>query len=381
MPPKRRALSNRDLVDGMKYTIRSDGRKYYQYVHPHTGVCHGLGYDREQAISDARQANAILRPSGRLQRIVGQPTTLKEYLQTYREEVLPRRRIKGKPLSKRYLEETCRILDRIEEGLGPNRPINDIRQREIAIYLGRIESADASNQHRIRMVQVWRQAISDETITHGNNYPERIVTRDTEGRKRGRLTLEHYQEIYKHADTPIRCAMELSLNALQRRADIQKWRFDDQRDGFAHIIQSKTRKHGPSAWLRIPLSLPAVYSAAGARTLGELIDNCRLSDVVCPYLIHRKPEKLRRSKAKKHQFQLLPAAISNGFADARDAAGLFADLEDGEAPTFHELISLGQHLRKDAGWLPEQIQALRGHTKPETTEHYQEGHAWTTISL
>lgn len=383
MPPKRRSWNNRDLVDNMKYTVRADGRKYYQYLHPVNGRCFGLGYDREQAIKDAKLANEHLlhqQAASTLHRIVGGPTTLKDYITRYRDQVLPQRRIKGKPLSEAYLEETARILKRIQQGLGPDRPIADIRQAECAIYLNRIESADAANQHRVRMVQLWRQAISDEVVAHGINYPERVIPRDTEKRKRQRLTLDEYKAIYAAARPAIQRAMELSLNSLQRRTDIHKWRFDDQREGHAHVIQSKTRKHGPSAWLRIPLDLPVVYSAAGDRTLGQLVDRCR-DAVLCPYLVHEQPQKLRRSKKRQHSFQLTASAISRGFADAREAAGLFTDLEPGEAPTFHELISLGQHLREEAGWSIEQIQRLRGHSKIETTEKYQEGHSWTTISL
>lgn len=380
MAPKRRRWQNRDLVDNMKYTVRPDGRKYYQYLHPVTGKCFGLGYDRQQAITDAQQANALLEPRSRVQRITGNQTTLKAFIAHYLADVLPQRRVKGQPLSAAYVAETTRILNRIQEGLGPSRPMNDIRQAEIAIYLNRIESADASNQHRVRLIQLWRHAISDETITHGQNFPERIIPRDTEKRKRQRLTLEQYRAIYASARPAIQNAMELSLNTLQRRTDVQKWRFDDQRDGYAHIVQSKTRKHGPSAWLRIPLALPVVHSESGAATLEDVIRRCR-DAVVCPYLIHEHPQKLRRTKSKAHPFQLTPAAISNGFAEARDRSGVCADLAPGEAPTFHELISLGQHLREAAGWSLEQIQRLRGHTKIETTEHYQEGHVWTTVTL
>lgn len=380
MAPKRRSWQNRDLVANMKTTRRPDGRKYYQYLHPVTGRCFGLGYDRAQAIKDAMQANALLEPSSRIQRIVGRSTTLKQYIAHYLGKVVPQRRVKGKPLSVEYVKETTRIFARIQEGLGPERPIADIRQMEIATYLNRIESADASNQHRVRLIQLWRQAVSDETITHGQNFPERIIPRDMEKRKRQRLTLEQYQAIYQHARPAIQRAMELSLNSLQRRGDIHKWRFDDQREQHAHVIQSKTRKHGVSAWLRIPLDLPAVFSAAGDKTLGQIIERCRDS-VLCPYLVHEQPQKLRRVASKGHQFQLTPSAISRGFAEARDASGLFTDLEAGEPPTFHELISLGQHLREESGWSLEQIQRLRGHTTTKMTEHYQEGHDWQTIVI
>src|SRR3569832_661418 len=47
-----------------------------------------------------------------------------------------------------------------------------------------------------------------------------------------------------------------------------------------------------------------------------------------------------------------------------------------ERPTFHEIISLGDHLRRKAGWPIPAIQQLRGHTTEKMTRHYLEGHEW-----
>lgn len=377
MSPKKRQRKNRDLPDNLYYTKRDDGSLYYIYRHPLTGRKTGFGKDRAEAIKAAGQLNQVLQRSSLVDRVIGSKMTLGQWIARYRDEILPRRRVKGKRLSPAYLAESHRILERINEALG-DQPIADIRQRDIAAYLNRIKSADASNQHRVRLIQLWRHAESEEIVPE--NLPAKTIPRDTEARKRQRLALEQYRAIYAEARPAIRCAMELSLNALQRRTDVRKWRFDDQKEGFAHIIQSKTRKHGPSAWLRIPLALPVACSAAGAATLGDLIANCR-DQVHCPFLVHEQPAKLRRAKGKDHPFQLTLRAISQGFADARDATGLFDDVPAGERPTFHELISLGQRLREEQGWTLEQIQKLRGHTTARMTEHYQEGHAWTTIEI
>lgn len=378
MPPRRRARKNRDLPDNLYYTRRTNGQLYFQYRHPVTGKCHPMGYDRAEAIRAARQLNQIYQPSNPLvERVTGAGDTLGTYIRHYREKILPNRRVKGKPLSAAYIAETRRILARIDEALG-DKPMASIQQRELAAYLAGIDSADAHNQHRVRLIQLWRHAMSDEIVTE--NLPERIIPRDKSARKRQRLTLEQYIAIYAEARLAIRNAMELSLNALQRRSDVQKWAFTDQREGYAHIIQSKTRKHGVSAWLRIPLALPVAYSAAGAANLGDVIANCR-DGVHCPYLVHEQPEKLRRAKGKAHPFQLTLRAISQGFADARDATGLFDEMLAEARPTFHEIISLGQHLRREQGWTREQNQKLRGHTTARMTETYEEGHSWTTVKI
>lgn len=382
MPPRTRSAASRGLPENL-YAVQRRGRTYYQYRHPVTGKCHGFGYDRAAAIADARAINAHLADApARAARVIGTAPagcTLAEYVARYESEVLPARRIKGKPLSPAYLRETRRILARITDALGRYR-MDRITQAQLAAYLSGIQSADAHNQHRVRLIQLWRHAMSDEVVTA--NVPERILPRDREARKRERLTLSQYAAIYAHARPAIRNAMELSLNALQRRTDVHRWRFDWQRDGHAHVIQSKTRKHGPSAWLRIPLAMPVAHSEAGARTLADVLAACR-DDVACPFVIHERPRRLRKPlpAGKDHPFQLTAPHISRGFADARDAAGVCDHLTPEARPTFHELLSLGQHLREQQGWARAHIRALRGHTSEAMTAHYQEGHTWTTVQI
>lgn len=175
---------------------------------------------------------------------------------------------------------------------------------------------------------------------------------------RGRLTIDAYIAIFAKAPFAIQSAMELSLNSLQRRTDIHAWRFDQQRDGHAYVIQSKTRKHGPSAYLAIPLALPCVHSESKCATLGEIVDSCR-DTILSLFLVHWKPKRIKAGE-KAHWTQLSPKQISDGFAEARDASGLFDSVPKEERPTFHELIALGAHLRLESGWTESQIQRLKG---------------------
>lgn len=389
MPPRRRDHKNRDLPDNLYFTTRKDtGVRYYEYHHPvertpaGRPVRYGMGTDKTQAIEAAKQLNLVFARESRLVDRVAKPASnninLGRFAQRFEQEILPARRIKGHPLSPHYVSELVRVVARIVEHFGPDRAMAEIRQDEIAAYLNGIDSKDASNKHRAALCQLWKYAVSDGVV--GDNIPARIIPRDADQKVRQRLTLDAYKAIFKKARPSVQRAMELSLNAIQRRSDIQKWRFDDQRDGFAYVIQQKTRKHGPSAYLRIPLSLPVVHSGLGATTLGEIIDACR-DDVLCPFLVHEKPVRLRKSKEKVHHFQLSRKQISDGFAEARDATGLFADIDPEQRPTFHEVISLGEHLREQSGWTVDQIRQLRGHTTDRQTKHYLEGHTWTTVDV
>ena len=195
--------------------------------------------------------------------------------------------------------------------------------------------------------------------------------------------IEAYKAIFSAAERPIQCAMELELNILQRREEIHRWRSDwsrDDTDGrYVYIRISKTHKHGIASYIRVPESMPVAHSELGARTLGELIRKCRGDGIHSPHLVHRKPKRVKAAKSREHPFQLTPQQISKGFANARDACGIYDHLPAEQRPTFHELIALGEHLREKQGWTPQQIQRLRGHTKESTTKTYLEGHSWTTI--
>src|SRR3569623_3039492 len=125
----------------------------------------------------------------------------------------------------------------------------DITQGELAAYLNALSSADVYNKYRSLLVVIYRHAVSEQAVME--NLPEKIIKRDAEAKSRGRLTLAAYKAIFATAPFAIPSAMELSLNSLQRRTDIQAWRFDQQQDGHANVIQSKPRKHGNSAYLAL----------------------------------------------------------------------------------------------------------------------------------
>jgi hypothetical protein len=104
--------------------------------------------------------------------------------------------------------------------------------------------------------------------------------------------------------------------------------------------QSKPRKHGKSAYLRISLYLPITHSQRGAKTLSDIINSCR-DNYRCPFVIHRHPERRGEKMAaeKQHIIQLTGDDISKGFAHARNLSGICK--EDENPPPFHELLSLG----------------------------------------
>lgn len=374
MTPRPRKKGNKDLPENL-YAQKRGSRIYYSYRNPETSKYHGFGFNKKEAIEAAIQLNNILvqRPD-LIGRVVHSKDTLKEYLEYFRDEIIPQKRVNGQPLSVSTVREYNRLIKTFIAELG-HHGFETIRQSHIAEYLNTRSTAEVYNKHRTLLVMIFRQAVSDEK--YPDNIAEKIVKRDMDKTKRQPLTLEQYELIYKHASTPIKNAMELSLNALQRRSDIQKWRFDSKEGEFYRVVIQKTRKHGSNSNIEIPASLPVAYSAAGAKTLDDIVRNCR-DDLACPYLVHESRQRRKESKEKTHSMQLSVKQISDGFAKARDAAGIKME----NPPTFHELLALGESLREKQGWTTKQLQLLRGHRKEKTTQDYLDRHIeWVRIEM
>lgn len=407
MAPRKRRKDRQHWPSNL-YAAKKGRGLYYYYLRPDLPVDHperynGFGYVAEaEAIDAARQLNQVFGAGGDLAaRVIGkakgepEQLLLTDYIKTFVEKTLPARRINGHPLSEHTLTEYKRLYRNIDAKLG-KQPLRTITQGELADMLDELgTTAEVYNKYRTRLVDLYRHAVSDGKVPE--NLPEKIVPRDKEKKQRQRITLpgdkpgtaaldgiKAYRAIWKEADHAIRCAMELSLNCLQRRQEIFRWRRDwsrDDADGrHVYIRISKTHKHGIAAYIRVPESLPLVHSEFGAKTLGELIKHCYADGVASPHLVHRRPKRVKKAKGREHSFQLTAQQISKGFAAARDASGLYDHLPDEQKPTFHELIALGEHLRKKQGWSEGDLQRLRGHTKESTTKLYLEGHEWVTIT-
>lgn len=378
MSPRPRKRGSKDLPSNL-YVNKKGTNHYYSYRHPQTGERSGMGTNKIKAVEAARQLNQLLMQNTNLvERVLKSEDAFSVYIEYYRDEVLPAKRVKGFELSPSFMREAVRRCNVFIKELG-HISFSAMTQEDVADYLKGRSSAEVYNSHKSLLSQIFRQAISDGRKIE--NFPDRILRADTEHTKRDRLSLNEYKLIYTFATPVIRRAMELSLNAIQRRVDIINWRFDyDRSDGYIYLIQSKTRKHGKAAYLRIPTNLTIVHSEVGARTLGELITSFRDKNV-CPYVIHQMPKRRAKiiANEKDHLMKLTGDQLSKGFAKARDLAGV--GKKSKYPPTFHELLSLGEFLRKEKGWTIKQIQTLRGHTSEKMTQHYLDGHEWTTVEI
>jgi len=376
MTPRPRKKGSKDLPQNL-YAKKKGGTTYFEYKRPDTGKFTGFGTNKKKAMDAANQLNQMLNVETNLVHIaVKTDHLLKEFLLNFRDVTLKAKRINGHPLSKHTLARYTQYIKNITVELG-HIDITELNQSQIADFLNAQSSAETHNKYRAMFIMLYKQIVSDGIVS--DNIAEKILKKDKDKVLRERLKLSQYSAIYAQATPAIQNAMELSLNALQRRTDIQAWRFDAKKeDGFYYIVQSKTRKHGKAAYLRIPADLPVVHSESNAKTLGDIISHCR-DNLACPYVIHEKRKRRMKSQEKDHMMQLSVKQISDGFAKARTASGLFDEVD--HPPTFHELLSLGEHLRKEQGWTIKQIQTLRGHTSEKMTRHYLEGQEWTTVEV
>lgn len=260
-------------------------------------------------------------------------------------------------------------LRKIEKDIGAAE-LASFHVRECADYLRTAtESPRARQQYRMILIWIFDVAVQEGWIEAN---PAQVTRRGTAKRKRERLTMEGFIAIRDVAPTWLRNAMELSLVTLLRREDVVTLKFSDVHDGALWIMPGKT-EGSTGARLKIALT----------DELDATIKRCR-DDVASPYLIHRVPDKARprdmRAKARDHHTQVLPEQLSRTFADVRSEIGAFKGKSN--APTFHEIRSLGGALLKEKGWTLGQIQALMAHASGEMTQLYLGGHTqpWTEVT-
>ena len=329
------------------------------------------------------------------------PQLVSDYIDRMVNVILPARKINGEPLSQRYLQECRRHYRNIKSKLGDYLLTDsEMTHQVINSFLLEIGTTpEVFNMYRLRLVDMYKHARSEGIQV--TNFPEMILQQRKGKKKRQQIMLPGdkpgefgldphtaYQAIFDQASFPVQCAMDLSLNALQRRNEVQSWRRDwsrDDKDGrFIYIMISKTKKkNAADSYIRVPESLPVVHSGFGFSTIGEIIRHCTKGSL-SQYLVFKMPERQRSnwsSMEKEHPWQLAPKDISMGFAEARDKTGLYDHLPSDQRPGFHKLLNLGQYFRKQQGWTTEQISNLRGHGSISTTDIYLEGHNWKTIEI
>lgn len=365
MSPRPRKSGRRSWPQNL-YANRKDGKTYYVYRHPQTGKRHGMGTDFAKAAQAARLLNAKLMTAKGAEDLVRQVMAedvvlFADFVRQFRNEVLPAHRDRhGKPYASATLEDYQRRCGIIAEQEWAGKFVEDITRRDIAGFLD-VQGSRTSNVYRHLLDKIFRHAIA-KGLRDDN--PVEATLKKAEIVQRQRLPYEAFCAIRDAAEPWFRNALDLALQTLQRREDLVEMRFDHIRDGHLEVRQQKVEKHGTgNIRIRIGPELAAV------------IARCR-DDVPSPYLIHRRPKKLRREYAEKkgHWTKVAPEMLTREFQRLRDELGLFNHLPMEARPSFHEIRALGGDMYLEAGWTKEEVQALMGHSSAKMTEHYLAGH-------
>lgn len=357
---------------------KRNGKVYWQYKHPLTGIFHSLGTDAEEAALVASQANTIIAEqqtkqilsiNDRLSNIknkkIGISVTnwIDKYLEIQKERVdlgelkLNSYKQKIKPLN--LFKQHCGLFS-----------LQDITTLEIAKIIDSVKALGHD-----RMAQVVRMVLIDvfKEAQHAGHVPPgynpALATKQPRNKvKRERLTFEEWRIIYVQAENHppyLQYGMLLALVTGQRIGDIVKMKFSDVWDDMLHIEQEKT-----GSKLAIPLSIKC---DAIDMTLRQVIAKCR-DAVVSKYMVHYRHTT---SQAKRGE-QVTASTLTTTFKKARDKCGI--TWEKGTAPTFHEQRSLSERLYREQGL---DTKRLLGHKSQKMTDKYNDdrGKDWQIIAV
>ena len=357
---------------------KRNGKVYWQYKHPLTGIFHSLGTDAEEATLVASQANTIIAEqqtkqilsiNDRLSNIknkkVGISVTnwIDKYLEIQQErvdlgELKPNSyKQKMKPLN--LFKQHCGLFS-----------LQDITALEIAKIIDSVRALGHDRMAqvvRLVLIDVFKEAQHAGRVPPG--YNPALATKQPRNKiKRERLAFEEWKAIYEQAeDHPhyLKCGMLLALVTGQRIGDIVKMKFSDIWDDMLHIQQEKT-----GSKLAIPLSIKCDVIDM---TLKQVISICR-DAVVSKYIVHYRHTT---AKAKRGD-QVTTRTLTTTFKRARDKCGL--EWQEKSAPSFHEQRSLSERLYRDQGI---NTQKLLGHKSQKMTDKYNDdrGKEWQIIAI
>jgi integrase len=362
MSPRKRSTRNAGLPDGLR--VR-DG--YYSYKSPLDGRERGIGRDRLKAIQFAREANAEIR------RLSGEQSAAEwvrgESAKTWGTWLDKYKELLGKRSIARRTRVFYELLMRRARAQWPESIA--ITAIDTAMIADAVDAIEAEGKHR--MAQAYRQWLQDCfrcSIAKGwrLDNPVSVTDRVKNKTKRARLTLDMVLAICKAPTTRpwLRNAIMLALVTGQRREDIVGAKRKDVREGCLWVEQRKT-----GAKVAIPLALR--LDALGC-SLGEVIDQCRATNILSHYIVHQTTQR----GGSRLGAPIYVGAVTKQFTAAMRLLSI--DWSDRTPATFHELRSLSKRLYDAQGGV--NTQQLLGHSSPDTAAIYSDGRGeWVRVAF
>lgn len=357
MAPPRRVYSSG--IEGLTF---DKSKSVWRWRNKYTGRRKSLGQDFEKARDIARQLQTALELAHASEELrQSLPITIGQLIdmwlatefarqpwkeqtrKNYRAQLLRYKREFGE----RYLASTDRVF--------------------LGEWLDGLETtADTYNGHRQMLILLWDYAIAKGLI----NYNEAGATLQRSMSKtiaanakvRQRLKLDQFWAIHAIAPLYLQTAMELALITLQGRKELVEMSSHNARDGYQFVIRQKTANKTDHAFIAIPMG----------EDFQQIVARSRKSGFVCPYYVHRRPDRIRLENQRKKPHDLyVPATwLGKQFSKWRDKTGLFDQMSAAEKPGLHEIRALGGQLMEEAGFDQTVIQAYYGHTDRKTSQIY-----------
>lgn len=335
-------------------------RGSYVWKHPVTGKRYGLGSNKAVALAQAHEANLavlnLLEKPRLVHRIAGQPETLSEWLDQYKEIV--DKRYTDNKIAKSTRDDRKQKCNTINGKIGQTL-LKEISTRTIADFLKTYD-----NEGKARMGQAMRSLLIDifrEAIAAGwcDRNPVEVTRSERVKTKRERLSLDQFLAIYAKAqeESPewMLHALELAILTGQRRGDLAKMKYTDIKSDCINVIQQKNKRIDETGH---KVAIPTELSVAGFSLQTTV---AKTKNVVSRYLIHHTKQAGRAKIGSK----VRDVSLTQEFARLRELAGICGE----SPPSLHEVRSLSARLYTEK-YGKEFANALLGHKSAKMTELY-----------
>lgn len=372
-PKKRRVLKGVVLADNL-YSGNRDN--YYRYLRPNGTAKYFTASSVTEANELANEANEL---RGEIATVTGRnalSSHIPAYIK-YRENLNPRLKLKTSWKNRGY------ALTSLGKDF-KSTPLAKISHAQInnwwetlSYHQQKIRHAEFRRFFNWLMGQSLCPSLDYNPFTTADDRPRLYLSGEPE-RKKKRLTLEAFWEVYKKAgDLDYEClqiAMGISLTTAMREGDICSLRIDNDIQGhfLKKAIGKSIAQKGAAKAARLSWRTDNYVLLRQLITRGRELS---MKNGRCPFLISHKPKQRRIGKTKIHGSQVTPRRLQEMFTQARDATELYEDLPNGyKPPTFHEVRSLFSKLAEDSKYDIKDIQKSMAHSNESTTRLYQEEH-------
>lgn len=358
-------MTPKNIYEDLPKNLTFDkGSKRYRYRWPPTGKRTWLGSNKNEAIEKAKRLNVAAKLERDARVLNHVEPVFSEIIDSYIELQVPSMAWTDSTELNRLAQ-----LNLYKKQLG-RLTLSQVDRLVIAKWIEkRCKTGDSKRKHRLNFVRLYDFAISRKwcDFNEAQAIPKYSRSMKLVENKitRKRMSLDQFWRIHDVSPLYIQVAMQMSLVTLQARNEVINMQRSDIRDGHIYVIRKKTASESDSAFIRIPINTE----------IERILSMSRSSGIVSPFIVHRLRKSIQPTNKTKapHPTWISPAQFSSNFAYQRDKAGVTEEYKQGEAPSFHEIRSLGARLMEESGVDKNQIKLLLAHGDQKTSDIYLDG--------